>query len=114
MEELVNSSQATNSPEELAIHFLLRHAECRIALIRQANGESLPNHAPSRFPADSQVVLKAVANSPQSDALQSSDNVLVAKVTESDSCAARFSMAYAAARHKSASARTSRSLQKTA
>ncbi len=114
MEEVVDWTHATNSPEELAIHFLLRHAECRMALIEQAGDEPLPNHAPSRFPPDAPVVLQAVANSRQADELRSRGNAAAARVTENDSCAALFSRAYAAARHKPASGHTSWLAQKTA
>ena len=92
MEEVTNAILPPYSPAELAIHFLLRHTACRNALTEQAAhpfahqtslshasgpGRGVPHAHPSASPAP--------------------------EVTKHDSCAARFSRAYAAARHASAS-----------
>jgi hypothetical protein len=95
MDAVIDRTDPT-SPEELAIHFLLRHAACRMALTGQAAEEALlqallrahPGPRPQPAPA------------PAADA--------ASRVTRNDSCAARFSRAYAAARHRSAPAGTSR------
>ena len=107
MEEVIDRT-VPNSPEELAIHFLMRHAACRLALTEQAgeealqqalqhacSGRSLPAPAAAGEPAPS------VAAAPN-------------EVTKDDSCAARFSRAYAAARHRSLSAGTSRGTRSAA
>mgnify|MGYP001046253558 CR=1 FL=1 len=90
MEKVIDCS-APSSPEELALHFLMRHAACRMALTSQAGGEAPLHSCPSQ---PRQVATPAHEPAP-------ADDVPTAEVTNYDSCAARFSRAYAAARHRS-------------
>lgn len=98
MEEVIDRTHTTSSPEELAIHFLLRHAECRKALTGPTVEERL-HEVLARFPSDAFVVEPVIAGSRQPRERVSRGSTRVAGVTEDDSCAARFSRAYAAARH---------------
>jgi len=96
MEEVVDCT-APSSPEELAIHFLLRHAACRMALTGQVDEDALQQalvHARTR-----QAATRQPAAAPRESALAPAGGAPVAGVTKDDSCAARFSRAYAAARH---------------
>ena len=105
MEEVIDCINAASSPEELAINFLLRHARCRIEL----TGWILENQ-PDRELADAQA--ETAADQRQATCLprprenRVADVATVSAVTAEDSCAARFSRAYVAARHMSASRRT--------
>lgn len=89
---------ARNSPQELAIRFLLRHAECQRMLIGTASQERQP----------------AEANAQRSDTTNAIDKGKFAdigalsctqKPTLEGSFSARFSQAYAAARQLSSSKR---------
>ena len=97
MEEVINCVNAQSSPEELAIRFLLRYAGCRRALI--SNGDEGAQPAP-----DVPVLASRGKDQGEPVALTSVASVEVTPVpvraTVSDeSCTARFSRAYAAARH---------------
>ncbi|MGB3462325.1 hypothetical protein [Rhodanobacter lindaniclasticus] len=99
MEEVIDCT-ASNSPEELAIHFLLRHAACRMALTGQADEEALLQ-AMLRIRRDQRRQDVAPARTPAPV-----EAAPAARVTRDDSCAARFSRAYAAARHRASPADT--------
>ena len=98
MEEAIDHSQATSSPEEMAIHFLLRHAECRSALTGQT-GEERPHAAPAPTRSDEPAAHQIAINSQRSEGSLPSNHAASAGVTKGDSCTARFLRAYAAARH---------------
>ena len=99
MEEVIDRT-ASNSPEELAIHFLLRHAACRMALTGQADEEALLQ-AMLRIRRDQQRQDVAAVRTPAPAPVEDAP---AAGVTRDDSCAARFSRAYAAARHRASPA----------
>jgi hypothetical protein len=105
MDEVIDRT-APNSPEELAIHFLLRHAACRMALTEQAGEEALLQALQDARPGQPQPT-------PAGEPVPSGA-AAAAEVTKDDSCAARFSRAYAAARHRSLSAGTSRGTRSAA
>jgi hypothetical protein len=105
MDEVIDCTPTANSPEELAIRFLLRHAECRMALTGQA--------APAG-PQDARAVRPALGASHLSVPALRRAAAPVAEVTKDDSCAARYSRAYAAARHRPASAGSSRAARTAA
>ena len=98
MEEVIDRT-ASNSPEERAIHFLLRHAACRMALTGQADEEALLQ-AMLRIHRDQQRQGVPPVRAPASPV----EDAPAAVVTKDDSCAARFSRAYAAARHRASPA----------
>jgi hypothetical protein len=98
MEEVIDRT-ASNSPEERAIHFLLRHAACRMALTGQADEEALLQ-AMLRIHRDQQRQGVPPVRAPASPV----EDAPAAGVTKDDSCAARFSRAYAAARHRASPA----------
>jgi hypothetical protein len=97
MEEMIDYVNAQNSPQEWAIHFLLRHTECRTALMSGTN----ECDQPVKPPLDPGSRLQDV---PATDKLGNpiAAPTAPARATASgESCAARFSRAYAAARHSS-------------
>gem|GEM_PF-3516113 len=98
MEEVIDRTPATSSPKELAIHFLLRHAECRKALTGLTVEDRL-HQALARFRSEASFAPPVAASSALSRECLSCDDDLATGVTEDDSCAARYSRAYAAARH---------------
>jgi hypothetical protein len=96
MEDVIDHTLAIISPEELAIHFVLRHAECRKALTRQT-GEGRPEVAPARSELPASPVN---VDAPQPGERLPRDRPTIAgEVTRNDTCAERFLRAYAAARH---------------
>jgi len=102
MEEVIDCMNVTKSPEELAINFLMRHARCRMALTGWTD-ENIPKQALAGSGLDTAASQPAAADLSGSD-----ENVMTVAtpapvVTGNDSCAARFSRAYVAARHMSAS-----------
>lgn len=97
MEEVSDCIRAKITCEEQAINFLLRHAQCRMALTGHVS-EDLLRRALICSRADAPAPpLKA--SQLQSKGLASSVNAPTPGVTKHDSCAERFSRAYAAARH---------------
>ena len=109
MEDVVDHPQTTSSPEALAIHFLLRHAECRRALTGQT-GEERPDAATE--PRSLASVMQPAGTTPRpSEESLASNNAVTAGVTKDDSCTARFLRAYAAARHLEAGAEASDSVE---
>lgn len=99
MEEVIDRT-VPSSPQELAIHFLMRHAACRMALTEQAGEETLQQALQHARSGQSQPAPAAAGEA------VSSVGTAAAEVTKDDSCAARFSRAYAAARHRSLAAGT--------
>ena len=95
MEDVIDCIHSPCSPEELAIHFLMRHTACRRALTELANSELLHQTA-QHSPRDASDPNRTAADFRQPP-------VPPSEVTTHDSCAARFSRAYAAARHTSTS-----------
>lgn len=97
MEDVIDRPNASRSPEELAIHFVLRHAECRKALIGQT-GEGRPSDALAglRSTTTAAPVSTSACRSGESFARNTPP---AAAVTQDDTCTARFLRAYAAARH---------------
>ncbi|MEO8995526.1 MAG: hypothetical protein ABI299_13100 [Rhodanobacter sp.] len=100
MEEVIDCVNAQSSPEELAIHFLLRHAECRRALMSSGEKRAQPARVAPVLALRSKPADVPVA--PTSVASPDVTPVLVGVPASEESCAARFSRAYAAARHLSA------------
>lgn len=105
MEEVIDCMNVTKSPEELAINFLMRHARCRMALTGWTE-ENIPQQALAGSGLDT-----AASQPAATDLSGAAENVMTAAtpapaVTGNDSCAARFSRAYVAARHMSASRHT--------
>ena len=105
MEEVIDCMNVTKSPEELAINFLMRHARCRMALTGWTD-ENILQQAPAGSRLDAPASQAAAA-----DLSGSTENAMIAAApapaaTGDDSCAARFSRAYVAARHMSASRHT--------
>ena len=98
MDEAIDRTHASSSPEELAIHFLLRHAECRSALTGKT-GEDRPDGAAAPSRPDESATHEAAINSQRSEGSLPSSHEAAAGVTRSDSCTASFLRAYAAARH---------------
>lgn len=107
MEEVTDRIQASRSQEELAIHFLLRHAECRSALTGKT-GRDRPYDARVPFRADVSATAAQLfaVNLRQSAGHLSGTGAAPAGVADDDSCTARFLRAYAAARHIGADADT--------
>ncbi len=97
MDQVIQGMHAVNSPQEWALHFLLRHAECRTALIAGtvACGQPEPLKA---MPAPGCQGTEAAATDYPSDSFmaQGESNATAAP---GESCAARFSRAFVAARH---------------
>ena len=98
MEDAVDRTHASSSPEELAIHFLLRHAKCRNALTGRTS-EDRPYDASAPSEPDAPGTHLVAVDSRRSEETRPGKNVAVAGVTKDDSCTARFLRAYAAARH---------------
>lgn len=109
MEDIIDPTSVTSSPEEVAIHFLLRHAECRKALTGLA-GEERPHDVAAGSRLD-QSVMQPVGSHWQPSDERPAGNAVVAEVTKDDSCTARFLRAYAAARHIRAGAEASRRVE---
>ncbi|OOG54593.1 hypothetical protein B0E47_10975 [Rhodanobacter sp. B05] len=105
MEEVIDCMNVTKSPEELAINFLMRHARCRMALTGWTDENTL-QQALAGSGLDTPAVRPAAA-----DLSAPAENLMTTAmpapaVAGDDSCAARFSRAYVAARHMSASRHT--------
>jgi len=105
MEEVIDCMNVTKSPEELAINFLMRHARCRMALTGWTDENILPQ-ALAGSGVDTPAVQPAAADlsGPAENAMNAAAPAPV--LARDDSCAARFSRAYVAARHMSASRHT--------
>ena len=103
MEEVIDCLNATTSPEELAIHFLMRHAKCRMALTGWTEG-NLPHGALDDSRLDTPAGEQEVIGS--SSVGEYVVPVPAPAATMEDSCLAHFSRAYVAARHMSASRHT--------
>ena len=97
MEEMIDYVNAQNSPQEWAIHFLLRHTECRTALMNGTNGCDQP--VKPLLDRDSK--LQGVAATGKRCDPVAAASVPARATASGESCAARFSRAYAAARHSS-------------
>jgi hypothetical protein len=90
--KVIDSTVASNSPQELAIRFLLRHAQCQktltarieMALWKLAVEAHTPQHAVSKREFRAADAARAAPSN---------------GVVSEDSFLARFSQAYAAARH---------------
>ena len=98
MDEATDRPHATSSPEEMALHFLLRHAECRSALTGQT-GEDRPYDASEPAASGVRATDLIAADSRRSEDSRPGKDAAAAGVTNGDSCTARFLRAYAAARH---------------
>jgi hypothetical protein len=97
MEEMIDYVNAQNSPQEWAIHFLLRHTECRTALMSGTNEcdqSAKPRLDPGRR-------LQGVPATDKPGGSIAATTAPVRATASGESCAARFSRAYAAARHSS-------------
>ena len=100
MEEVIDYVNAQNSPQEWAIHFLLRHAECRMALMDETgDGGQSERAKPASAAAAERRDVTATHKPAGSDA---ASGLPLRAVAVEESCAARFSRAYAAARHSRA------------
>jgi hypothetical protein len=97
MEEMIDYVTAQNSPQEWAIHFLLRHTECRTALMSGTN-ECDQSVEP---PLDLGSRLQDVSATDKSGGPIAAAATPARATASGESCAARFSRAYAAARHSS-------------
>ena len=97
MEEVIERTCGECSSHELAIHFLLRHAERRMTLTSETSDQ--PRAAATVHQLDpGNKVQRATTGSLLADAS-------AAKIVPEDSFSARFSRAYAAARHIPATSR---------
>jgi len=105
MEEVIDRMKVTSSPEELAINFLMRHARCRMALTGWTD-ENILQQALAGSGPDTPAIRPAAADSSGSAENAMTAAVPAPAVAWDDSCAARFSRAYVAARHMSASRHT--------
>lgn len=99
MEELIERTCGESSSHELAIHFLLRHAERRMALTIETDDQ--PRAAATAHPLDTD----NKAHRATSEPVLVDVSAAVARSLPEDSFTARFSRAYAAARQIPASSR---------
>ena len=100
MEEIIDYASVRNSAPERAIHFLLRHNECRMALMSDTSERHQPVRVRPLSDPGSELQRVSVATRPVPPMVAAS---LPARALGSgESCAARFSRAYAAARHSPA------------
>jgi hypothetical protein len=97
MEDVIDRSHVSRSPEELAIHFVLRHAECRNALIGRT-GEDRPSDALAALRSTTTAAPVSTSSSQCGESL-ALNSPPAAAVTQDDTCIARFLRAYAATRH---------------
>lgn len=98
MEEEIDYLNVHNSPREWALHFLLRHNECRTALISGTDECDQPLRVGPELAKRSELQEMAPANKPVGSPAAAG----AAKLTTAsgESCALRFSRAFAAARHR--------------
>lgn len=96
--KVIDRTVASNSPQELAIRFLLRHAQCQKTLTARIEGAlwklavDAPRcneaHTPQQAISEGEFKAAEAARATPSNGVASEDSLL-----------ARFSQAYAAARH---------------
>lgn len=113
MEEFSDSSNVMNSPHELAIQFLLRHARCRMVLSSEAD-EARQRLLAALHELDAASGHAAAANAPAGTRPAAANSKPAKPIAAEDTCAARFARAYAAARHMSTSGRKQVSGKKAA
>lgn len=96
--KVIDSTVASNSPQELAIRFLLRHAQCQKTLTARIEKAlwKLAVDAPRRNEAHTPQQAVSKCEFKAADAARA---VPSNGVASEDSFLARFSQAYAAARH---------------
>lgn len=99
MEEVIERTCGECSSHELAIHFLLRHAARRMALTSETGDQPRAAATVHRLDPDNKAQRATVAPK-LADA-----STAVTKIVSEESFSARFSRAYAAARHIPASSR---------
>lgn len=104
MEEFSDQSNVMNSPHELAIQFLLRHATCRMALSSEAD-EAHQRLVAALHKLDAAGEHPEAADAPAGTPPAAANSKPAKPIAAEDTCAARFARAYAAARHKSTSSR---------
>lgn len=97
MQEDIDAVDARNSPQEWAIHFLLRHNQCRMALVGDAGEGGQSMRVMPAIALSCEVPVVAVLQEPVRSV--ASAGVSPRMSASGDSCAARFSRAFAAARH---------------
>ena len=97
MDQVIQDMHAVNSPQEWALHFLLRHAQCRTTLMagKDACAQAEPLTALA-VPAGQCAEASATDGLGDRFAAQDESD---APCASGDSCAARFSRAFVAARH---------------
>ncbi len=98
MEEIIEPITATNSPQELAIRFLLRHAECRSALTIEVENACLQLAADAQG-LDAATIRQAAAGTGKPVAAVVDGGTPARPVAPEGSFLGRFAQAYAAARH---------------
>jgi hypothetical protein len=103
MEQVIEGIRGQSSPHELAIHFLLRHAERRMALTSEIDDSPRLAAVLQRVDPENKLH-NATLGSRLADAV-AAHSAAVAETAPEDSYAARFSRAYAAARHIPATGR---------
>ncbi|HWU76737.1 MAG TPA: hypothetical protein VN043_09535 [Rhodanobacter sp.] len=97
MEEVIERTCGNSSPHELAIHFLLRHAERRMTLTTETGDQ--PRAAATVHQLDTDNRARRATTAPKWVAAVVAQGAGVTETVSEDSFAARFSRAYAAARH---------------
>lgn len=100
MEKVINCVNVQDSPQEQTIRFLLRHAECRAALMHCSDEDAQPASVAPALTAEGMHQDPPGAHTSAASAAVTP--VSGDAIAAGDSCAARFSRAYAAARHLSA------------
>ncbi len=113
MEEFSDRINAMNSPRELAIKFLLRHARCRMVLSSEADEARQRLLAALHLP-DPASQLAEAAGGPEATVAAVKGDLRERPIAAEETCAARFARAYAAARHMSTSGRKQGSGKKAA
>ncbi|MFC5527455.1 hypothetical protein ACFPPA_17060 [Rhodanobacter ginsengisoli] len=98
MEEVIEPITATHSPQESAIRFLLRHAQCQRALTIKVENACAQLAAETRA-LDTATTRQAAAGTRPPVAAVVEDGTPARPVAPEGSFLGRFSQAYAAARH---------------
>lgn len=98
MEEVIEHIISGNSPQELAIRFLLRHAECLRALTIGADNNALQSAASVQM-LDTGTTRQEAAGAGKPAAAMVAGRTPPLPVAPEGSFLGRFSQAYAAARH---------------
>ena len=97
MDQVIQDMHAVNSPQEWALHFLLRHAECRTTLMAATVACGQPEPLTAIAVTAGQGAEASATDCPTDCYLSQGESHN--ESVPGDSCAARFSRAFVAARH---------------